>query len=366
MAAETPHGEQIVYSKDGRGHEIHPRHGLYCPPSKPLQRSRFGRCVIDEVHRAGAIEASKILELESGPRLGLSATPERAGDPEGTARILDYFGGIVPPPFTLNDAIAAGALTQYSYHVYRIDLTADEQERWSDLTKKISVQYARMKSKKGNTEDLQRKLKVDLIRRARIVKAASNKVEAAVKIVNENYTVGSRWIVYCDDQTQLGQIRDAIGGSIVEKVYEYHSAMTGSRENTLAVFERYGGIVVSIRCLDEGVDIPAVDTALILASSRNPREYVQRRGRVLRKHKGKHLSTIHDVLVTPVIDPDEPPETSIVEGEIARAIEFGKSAINPSCIASLERLAIEFGLEFDKLITAGIEIDDIPGDVENA
>ena len=133
--------------------------------------------------------------------------------------------------------------------------------------------------------------------------------------------------------------------------------MMGDRNKTLGLFDQAGGIVVSIRCLDEGVDIPSVDTALILASSRNPREYVQRRGRVLRRYDGKSLARVHDVLVTPRIDPDESPDTAIVEGEIARAIEFGKSALNPSCIADLERLAIEHGLDLDKLRTVGVEED---------
>ena len=107
--------------------------------------------------------------------------------------------------------------------------------------------------------------------------------------------------------------------------------------------------MVSIRCLDEGVDIPAVSHALILASSKNPREYVQRRGRVLRKSPGKSLSHIHDVLVTPLFDPDEPPATAILEGELARAIEFGAHALNPGAITDLERLAIEHGIDWTQL-----------------
>jgi len=134
--------------------------------------------------------------------------------------------------------------------------------------------------------------------------------------------------------------------------------MTGDRERTLALFEQAGGIVVSIRCLDEGVDIPAVDSALILASSKNPREYVQQRGRVLRKHRGKSVAQVHDVLVTPTIDPEEPANTSIVGGEIVRAIEFGRSALNPSCVSDLERIAIEYGLDFDELRDVGVEDDD--------
>ena len=80
---------------------------------------------------------------------------------------------------------------------------------------------------------------------------------------------------------------------------EYHSAMTGSRDATMSWFRSFGGPLVSIKCLDEGVDIPVVSHALILASSQNPRQFIQRRGRVLRKVPGKHLAVIHDAIVVP-------------------------------------------------------------------
>ena len=315
--------------------------------------------VADEVHRLGAKQAQGVLDLESGPRLGLSATPERAGDAAGTQAIFDYFEGIVPPPFTLMDAIASGALTPYSYDVSRVRLTEAEQGDWTASTAKIRRLYAQTRT--SEDERLQDRLKMELIRRARIVKKASRKVEAAADVLEAHYRPGSRWIVYCDDQVQLDAVLQRLRGRFGAGVYEYHSQMPGDRRRTLALFERAGGIVVSIRCLDEGVDIPAVDSALILASSRNPREYVQRRGRVLRRADGKSVARIHDVLVTPAVDPDEPPETSIVEGEIVRAVEFGRSALNPSCIADLEHLAIEFGIDFDRYRDAGLE-DDEPGD----
>lgn len=312
--------------------------------------------IADEVHRTGATEARRVLTLDAGPRLGLSATPERAGDPVGTQAILDYFSGIVPPPFTLADAIATGALTPYAYHVHCIGLTPDEQERWSEATAKIRRLFARSRSAQSDAP-IHEHLRRALIRRARIVKKATEKVDAAVRVLREHYRADGRWIVYCDDQDQLREVLAAVREEFGSGVFEYHSAMTGDRERTLALFEQSGGIVVSIRCLDEGVDIPAVDSALILASSKNPREYVQRRGRVLRRHRGKSVAQVHDVLVTPQTEPDEPPGTAIVEGEIVRAIEFGRSAINPSCVSDLEQLAVRYGLDFDELRDTGVEDD---------
>ncbi len=314
--------------------------------------------VADEVHRLGATQARRVLELDSGPRLGLSATPERAGDPGGTAAVFEYFDGVVPPPFTLVDAIKAGTLTPYVYHVHRVSLEPDEQERWNKLTHEIRKQVAQSQPAQVAYADAELRLKMLLIRRARIIKSAQQKVAAAVSVVTSAYRRGQHWIVYCDDQAQLTQVRDSLRTAGCADVLEYHTAMMGDPRRTLDLFEAKGGVIVSIRCLDEGVDIPAVSHALILASSKNPREYVQRRGRVLRKSQTKSLSHVHDVLVTPLFDPDEPPSLSILEGELARAIEFGSHALNPGCITDLQRLAIQHGVDWTKLTNAGVEDDE--------
>jgi superfamily II DNA or RNA helicase len=314
--------------------------------------------IADEVHRLGAFEARRVLELNSGARLGLSATPERAGDQEGTRAVFDYFGGIVPPPFSLFDAITAGSLTPYAYQVHQVSLDESEQLAWDKLTVDIGRLVAGTASDTQQSPESALRLKLMLIRRARIVKGARQKIAAAVNIVAETYRPGERWIVYCDDQVQLGAVRDGLRARGCPRVLEYHTAMTGDHSRTLELFQQQGGVIVSIRCLDEGVDIPAVSHALILASSKNPREYVQRRGRVLRISPGKRVSHIHDVLVTPGFHQDDVAQTSIVQGELARAIEFGKHALNPGCITDLERLAIQHGVDWAALVSSGVEDGD--------
>lgn len=329
--------------------------------SEFLQACREGRhlfLVADEVHRLGAQQARRVLELNTGARLGLSATPVRSGDPAGTAAIFEYFEGVVPPPFTLVDAIKAGTLTPYAYHVRSVRLGPEEQENWNVLTKEIRKRIAQSLAAKQPNTDVELRLKMLLIRRARIIKNACEKVSAAASIVKSAYRKGQHWIIYCDDQDQLASVRDAIRSAGCADIFEYHTSMTGDPRRTLDLFEAQGGIVVSIRCLDEGVDIPAVSHALILASSKNPREFIQRRGRVLRKSPTKSISHVYDVLVTPLFDPDEPPALAILEGELARAIEFGTHAINPGCITDLQRLAIEHGVDWTKLINVGLEDDE--------
>ncbi|MFD1035493.1 DEAD/DEAH box helicase family protein [Sphingomonas hankookensis] len=316
--------------------------------------------VADEVHRLGAAGASRLLTLDTGPRLGLSATPERAGDPDGTKLILDYFGGIVPPPFGLEDAIRAGALTPYAYNVHTVSLDAGERAEWISVTDEFRRLYARSMAGGGDADSGQSaRLKLLLIRRARIIKSAKAKVPLAGAILARAYRAGQRWIVYCDDQGQLASVKRAISEAGIADVYEYHSAMVGDRARTLEVFGERGGVVVSIRCLDEGVDIPSVTHALILASSKNPREFIQRRGRVLRRSPGKALAHLHDVIVVPETDDDDAMGGSILKGELARAIEFGGHAVNPGAVADLRRLAAAAGFDWATLTGNGFEADEL-------
>jgi superfamily II DNA or RNA helicase len=318
--------------------------------------------VADEVHRVGSSNHLHLLSLDTGPRLGLSATPRRAGDPFGTARILDYFQGIVPPPFTLRDAINSGALTPYFYHVHTVTLSANEQDRWDQLTKRIirlSAQNASAKQPDPNADFQIKKL---LIERGRLLKQAEGKAAIASDLLTASYRRGERWIAYCDDLAQLAALQLDLDRRGLTST-QYHTAMTGDKEQTLRLFDANGGIVLSIRCLDEGVDIPSVTHALILASSKNPREYIQRRGRVLRRAEGKSAAHIHDVLVLPrasaeLADGHEDPRLNILGGEILRSLEFGKSALNPSAITDLERIALQFSNDYKALLGAGYEDED--------
>lgn len=313
--------------------------------------------VADEVHRLGALQARRVLDLETGPRLGLSATPRRAGDPEGSQAILDYFEDVVPPPFLLEDAIRSGALTPYAYYPHAVKLTPEEAQQWAEVTETFRRLYARSQGAGGDgSEALSTRLKLLLIQRARIIKGAQRKVALSAEVLTQHYKPGQRWIVYCDDSDQLGEVKEAIRAAGVPDVYEYHSGMPGDRTRTLQVFTERGGVIVSIRCLDEGVDIPAVSHALILASSKNPREFIQRRGRVLRRFPGKALAHVHDVVVAPEDQDVDELGGSILKGELARAIEFGSHAINPAAVTDLKRLAAQAGIEWSDM-TNGFETD---------
>jgi superfamily II DNA or RNA helicase len=317
--------------------------------------------VCDEVHRAGSSDHARVLDIDSGPRLGLSATPIRYGDPEGTARIMAYFNGVIPPPFTLEDAIKAGRLVPYEYHPYTVSLTEEENKRWEELTKIIRREYALLHRRQGRPIETSERLKTLLIKRARIAKKAAAKVDLAEEILKHEYTEGEHWLVYCEDTEQLESIRARLT-SLGLPVNEYHTGMQGAPEETLRWFDNFGGVLISIRCLDEGVDIPQTSHALILASSQNPREFIQRRGRVLRvapDKPEKRVAIIYDAIIVPTHVEDEVNQISITKSEIARALEFAKGAINRAAGAELMELAIHIGIDIKELEDVGVEDEEV-------
>ena len=316
--------------------------------------------VADEVHQMGSPENQKILELNAGKRLGLSATPKRYGDPDGTQALLDWFGGIVEPPYTLEDAIRDKRLVPYDYFPHTVHLSAEEADDWKVQTEKILQMMARGPRNEDGGPIITDKVRLALIQRSRIAKKAVAKVPLAVNIVQENFEAGSHWLVFCEDQDQLGDVINGLETAGIS-AFEYHSAMTGSQEDTLALFKAVGGVLVSIRCLDQGVDIPQLSHAVILASSQNPRQFIQRRGRVLRVDRDnpqKFHATVYDAIVVPVDADTEPEQISLLQAELSRAIEFARTARNLGADATLRNVAIDIGVDPDQFSQTGLELDD--------
>lgn len=311
--------------------------------------------VADEVHRLGSPHHRRLLEERLfGARLGLSATPERAGDPDGTAAVLQFFGGVLEPRYTLADAVRDGVLTRYFYRPHTVQLSEHEAADWRALSKDIAQLRWRI-SRGGDDGGLGERLQRLYIKRARVVKHAAAKVPLAVEVLSREYQRGGRWIVYCEDTDQLNAVSQALLRAGIQNM-PFHSQMEGDREETLKWLERRGGIVVAIKCLDEGVDIPSVTHALILASSKNPREFIQRRGRVLRIAPNKALAYVHDaIVVPPKAEEDEDRGDPIAEGELARAIEFAQHADNPAAGADLQQIAIDRNINWISIRSDGVE-----------
>lgn len=317
--------------------------------------------IVDEVHRIGSEQSKVIMDwLDAPVRLGLSATPERANDSVGTSAIFDYFAGIVDE-YSLADALEDGVLAPYVYEPTWVTLNEQEQERWDRLTAEIRKIYAMMQSNSDTTGSGDR-LKMKLISRAHIAKSAAAKAPRACELVAQTYRpdAGQKWLIYCDDQQQMQDVCLALRERGIPS-WEYHSKMAGDPDTTLRLFDANGGIIVAIKCLDEGVDIPSATHALVLASSRNPREYVQRRGRILRRSPGKTIATLKDILVLPDQVTEDDPTLPLVFGEFARSLQFAEWSLSRSTVSKLERKWIELGLPLDRLDemrSSGLEDDE--------
>ncbi|MDB9797705.1 DEAD/DEAH box helicase family protein [Pseudomonadales bacterium] len=314
--------------------------------------------VADEVHNYGAQRASSVLALPFRYRLGLSATPERFGDTHGTKKIFDYFGRVLEPSVDIPRAIAERRLVPYIYDFEVATLTAEEQDSWDELTKSIGRLMARgdppsANSRRGKEPS---RLEMLVLKRSRIAKKASQKIALGIEVLRNNYRAGQRWLVFLEDSEEVEAFQIALHGEgLRSMVYE------GSLSNSERVLVRQhldlaGGIVLSMRCLDEGVDIPSVSHALIMASSQNPRQFIQRRGRVLRfAGDTKKRAYVWDIMAMPQIG-SEDTTRALVLAEFARAIEFSSFSENGRGVqARLNRLLAARSFSPDEIYRGEVE-----------
>lgn len=306
----------------------------------------------DEVHRFGSPEFQKIFTIDSIWRLGMSATPERFGDPDGTKALIDYFGPILKPEYSLSDAISNGDLCGYNYHPMLIHLSEEEQSQWDSFKKRIII--AKSRYEKDPSDENKTKLDLLYIKRSRVIKHVSNKIPACVNVILDNYKPGQHWIIYCDDVSQLDDVFNSLSAHSLHPI-KYYSDMEGDRSDALAYFSDVGGILIAIKCFDEGVSIPSVSHAIILASSKNPREFIQRRGRVLRKSPGKNLAEIYDMIVAPSVVDDIDSSNSILISELARSLEFARDAFSCSSVHLLKQIAITYNINLEDAVNWGFE-----------
>lgn len=289
--------------------------------------------IADEVHWLGAKESSKILIDQFEFRLGLSATPSRWFDEKGTRNLMKYFDDIVFR-FTIKDALTNinpitrdFFLCQFYYHPVFIELTDDELFDYENLTIKIIKKYNK---ELKNKDDLS---VVDLLlfERAKIIKKAENKIGMLIKLLNEK--TYNNIIIYLADNEQLNKV--------AQLFFQYKYSFSpftmdepiNVKESIIQSFNE-GQItaLLAMKCLDEGVDLPKAQNAFLVASSGNPREYIQRLGRVLRHSPGKRESHIYDFIVRPAIrwkdENIKEIEEHIFQKELLRAREIATWALN--------------------------------------
>ncbi|MBQ9224759.1 MAG: DEAD/DEAH box helicase family protein [Fibrobacter sp.] len=290
--------------------------------------------IADEVHKFGATTYSQKLPESIPYRIGLSATPKRAYDEKGTAAVFDFFCPSENPyVFGIKEAIDAEMLCHYNYYPIIVKLSEPEMELYESISEKIS----RMATFSSDSDERNDLLQQMLKKRHRIIEKAKNKKEAFLNLMEkelEKYT--DKTIVFCpdgvDDQgrDELTNYKTELWNRMREKgkfilMSEY---VQGTEKKVLDAFAVGSvNIVFAKQRLNEGIDIPAAKRAVFIASSTSEREFIQRRGRVLRIAPGKKLAEIFDFIVVP---PDESSEhkSSILNNEINRAIDFARTADN--------------------------------------
>lgn len=302
--------------------------------------------IADEAHNIGSTNTLKHLPENILQRIGLSATPERIYDDIGSEKLYKFFNSRPPQytyRYTMKEAIDDGILCHYNYFPIFVELTNYEMQEYKQITKKLSkfIDHQTGKYKK-EAEKL-------LLKRKRIIHKAHKKKEAITNLLevlkskrkldytfvfvpegyepdyseSDSYNIEEEDIHIIDEYAQMFR----------EQGYSYHKYISGLEDAQKVLNSFANGdikILLSMKCLDEGVDIPRAEHAIFCSSTGNPRQFVQRRGRVLRKSKDKEKATIWDLIVAP---PDVISDVSIVErnmfiNEVKRVVNFAALADN--------------------------------------
>lgn len=290
-------------------------------------------------------------------RIGLSATPFHYLDEERNVRLRAIYDRSVFT-YTLADAVRDGVLTPYEYHPIPVELKLSEATEYLDLSDQIARLFALSKSAKDTKS--YHKMTALLMRRSRLIGSAANKLPVLSELLDKQGKVEPYSLFYCGDgrtQIDLDDIDDGSEEADNVSIKQRHAvsqilAARGvrvspftseeNRSQRREILRRFKEgqteALVAIRCLDEGIDVPACRTAYLLASSRNPRQFVQRRGRILRKSEGKDYAKIFDfVVVLPENYVSSSQDASdFLKNELGRVADFARNSLYPS--SSIEPL----------------------------
>ena len=325
--------------------------------SKKMQRQML--LIADEAHNIGAPNIiSKLDRVKILRRIGLSATPERQFDDKGNNAIMQFFGcnGKYTFEYSMKDAIDNGFLCRYKYFPHVVRLNEGEMAEY----KKISLQLAKFYNADEGTfsgaDDILMRL---LLKRKRIIHKAQNKEEVFRQIIKQRFKECGNLkytLVYVpegvqlDSSVQYATTDNPIDDTDVDKLIDKYTQIIQEISPTTTVRKFVSGIqdrdevlrkfstgetevLTSMKCLDEGVDVPRSELAIFCASTGNPRQFIQRRGRILRKHPDKHIAIIHDLVVAPEFDSAEENynmERNLLKGELQRVKDFAGLSENPA------------------------------------
>ncbi len=331
--------------------------------------------IADEAHNIGAGNVkSKLSQLKIKKRIGLSATPKRAYDPDGTKDIEAFFNDAEPFTYTfsMERAIEENILCQYYYFPTLVSLQEDEMKEYNE----ISLKLARLFQKAGQDESVKKQYEMLLMQRKSIIHKAKNKFDAFREIINSilKSETGLKYsLVYApegyhsDDNFIEEEFPELEGDSRIIDFYSnivrsisptthvaQYTSESDDKGNLLQSFENGKiDVLLSMKCLDEGVDIPRTEQAIFCSSTGNPRQFIQRRGRILRRHPAKKFAKIYDLVVIPLVaygSPSFDNEKKLVQKELERVVHFAYMAINKyEAIEGLKKICEYYDLNLDTI-----------------
>lgn len=331
----------------------------YASFSKPKFQKYFKQLdketllIADEAHNLGATNLTKLLNgIHLWKRIGLSATPNRKYDEIGNLSIDNFFNDKFPYvfSFSMEEAINSGFLCSYKYYPHLVELQNEEFEKYCELSKKLLMFFD---ERTGKYKECQQ-VEMLLLERKRIIHKAENKLSVFEQILKDEFQIRDGdmrfTLIYVpegkddsvideddpvDDEEDLRIIHSytkkvsALSPRITVKQF---TSASSDREVDLKAFQNGElHVLTSMKCLDEGVDVPRSELAIFCSSSGNPRQFIQRRGRVLRMHPDKKFAVIHDLIVVPKIDSNNSNfgfAKNLVKGEFERVLDFASLAMN--------------------------------------
>ena len=303
--------------------------------------------IADEAHNLGASGPIKKLPVFINNRIGLSATPERIYDEIGSSQLYDFFNSKPPKytyRFTMKEAIEQGILCHYDYTPVFVELTNIEMSEYRKVTDQLR------KFLDPETGKYKPEAEMLLMKRKRIIHKAENKKVAIIRMLDDltsesklkytfvfvpegyepDYSVLDSYNIAKEDIHLIDEYSDIFR----ERRYHYHKFISGL-EDAPEILKGFASgdidVLLSMKCLDEGVDVPRAENAIFLSSTGNPRQFIQRRGRVLRKHQDKEKAHIWDMVVVPPDiseNLDNSIEKNLFLGEVKRIINFASLADN--------------------------------------
>ena len=323
--------------------------------------------IADEMHNIGSPNVLKSLaNVHLQKRIGLSATPDRKYDEVGNKGIEDFFEDKEPYTFeySMEEAITKKpyALSKYTYYPHIVFLDNDELSEYVKKSKQLLKYFD---SKNGRYKDC-KEVEMLLLERKRIIHKAKNKKTVFKQIIIDefkkrgnlkftlvyvpegmeaDYGTNDEYSEDTEDSNLLNQYTKIVSEVDYSIMVQQFTSKTKNREELLNNFSiGETDVLCSMKCLDEGVDVPRSELAIFCASTGNPRQFIQRRGRVLRLHDDKNFATIHDLVVIPRSQDEDTfqMEKGILRKELERVVDFSRLSMNKMDTYSVLEEALDY------------------------